>query len=272
MVDVVLGSDGLPITKVGGWTIEKHERLVRYVTITRAVRRMFTKTETTYIELFCGPGRSVIEEIGEIVDGSPVLATRTAKDGECPYTDIHLADFEAVFAEAACKRLPSNVGRVHHYIGTAENTVDQIVKNLNPAGLHFAFLDPYKLDPLPFLIIEKLAKLKRMDILIHVSVQDFQRNLRRYMEEKGGPLDRFAPGWRSVTNDQEADRKLRIAIFQHWLSLIRALDMAPSEGIERVVGSKRQPLYWLVLVSRHSRAQEFWEKIRNVSPQGRLNL
>jgi three-Cys-motif partner protein len=272
MADVVLGDDGLPMTKVGAWTLEKHERLVRYVTITRAVRRMFAKSQATYIELFCGSGRSVIEESGEIIDGSPVLATRTAKDSGFPYTDNYLADFEAAFVEAACKRLPSNVGRVHPAIGAAENTVDQIIKKLNPVGLHFAFLDPYKLDPLPFSVIEKLAKLKRMDILIHVSVQDFQRNLRRYMEEKGGPLDRFAPGWRSVVNDQEPDRKVRMAIFQHWLTLIRALDMAPSEGIERVVGSKRQPLYWLVLVSRHNRAQEFWEKIRNVSPQGRLNL
>jgi three-Cys-motif partner protein len=201
-----------------------------------------------------------------------VLATRTAKNSGVPYTDIYLVDFETAFVDAACKRLPSNVGRVHPAIGPAENTVNQIVKNLNPAGLHFAFLDPYKLDPLPFSVIETLAKLKRMDILIHVSVQDFQRNLRRYMEEKSGPLDRFAPGWRSVVNDQEPDRTIRMAIFRHWVSLIRALDMAPSEGIERVVGSKRQPLYWLVLVSRHNRAHEFWEKIRNVSPQGRLKL
>jgi three-Cys-motif partner protein len=80
------------------------------------------------------------------------------------------------------------------------------VKDLNPSGLHFAFLDPYKLDSLPFSIIRKLAELKSMDTLIHVSIQDFQRNLQRYMKQEGGPLDRFAPGWRKFVNRRDTER------------------------------------------------------------------
>ena len=111
-----------------------------------------------------------------------------------------------------------------------------------------------------------------MDMLIHVSIQDWQRNLRRYMDENPGPLDRFAPGWRNAVNPEESDSNIRIAIFKHWLGLIRSLNMKASEGIELVTGSKNQPLYWLVLVARHNRAHEFWEKIRNISTQGRLPL
>lgn len=149
---------------------------------------------------------------------------------------------------------------MHPYVGEAEKTVDQIVARLNPYGLHFAFLDPYKLD-LPFSIISKLASCNRMDMLIHVSIHDLQRNLRIYMEEKGGPLDQFAPGWRDAVDARESDPNVRIGIFNHWLGLIRGLDMAASQGIERVAGSNNQPLYWLVLVSRHNRAHEFWDKI-----------
>jgi three-Cys-motif partner protein len=133
-------------------------------------------------------------------------------------------------------------------------------------------LDPYKLDPLPFSVIETLAKFKRMDMLIHVSIHDFQRNLHRYMNEQDGPLNRFAPGSRSVITSRDRGRTTRIKIFQHWLKLIRALHMAASDGIERVSGSNNQPLYWLVLVARHKRAHEFWHKIRNVSDQHRLCL
>ena len=165
--------------------------------------------------------------------------------------------------------MPANAGRVHPHIGEAEETIDAIAQKLNPHGLHFAFLDPYKLDPLPFSILEKLARFKRMDMLIHVSIHDFQRNLRLYMQERGGPLGRFAPGWRDVVNQKGTDRNVRIAIFKHWLALIRNLDMAASQGIdiEKVVGTNRQPLYWLVLVARHDLAHEFWNKIRNVSQQ-----
>jgi three-Cys-motif partner protein len=272
--NVEIGDDGLPRTIVGGWTLEKHERLVKYVDITRAVRRKWRNwgTETTYIELFCGPGRSRIKRTKRIIDGSPIRATQMAKESGVPYTSVYLADFNATFVDALCKRVPDGAGKVHRYVGKAETTVDQIVKDLNPKGLHFAFLDPYKLDPLPFSIIQKLAKLKSMDMLIHVSIQDFQRNLQRYMKMEDGPLDRFAPGWRRIVNRRDTERNIRVAIFKHWLGLIRKLDMQASKGfeIEKVVGKKRQPLYWLVLVARHPLAHKFWNEIRNVSEQGEL--
>jgi three-Cys-motif partner protein len=269
MTDVVIADDGLPATKVGAWTREKHERLLKYVGITRDVRRKFGNR--TYIELFCGPGRSVIEDRTEFIEGSPILAARAAKESLVPYTEIHVADSDPIFIDAVVKRLPQDVGRVCPHTGLAEQTVDEIVSRIDPYGLHFAFLDPYKLDPLPFSVIEKLAKFEHMDMLIHVSIHDFQRNLRNYMKERGGPLDRFAPGWRDAISGQDVDRNIRLKIFQHWLDLIRSLDMAASEG-ELVSGSNNQPLYWLVLVARHPLAHEFWDKIRNVSDQRRLDL
>ena len=156
MTDVVTADDGLPATKVGAWTREKHQRLLKYVGITRAVRGKFGNR--TYIELFCGPGRSVIEDRGEFIDGSPILAARAAKESSFPYTDIHIADSDPVFIDAVLKRLPQDVGRVHPHTGLAEQTVDEIVSRVDPDGLHFASLDPYKLDPLPFSVIEKLAQ------------------------------------------------------------------------------------------------------------------
>jgi hypothetical protein len=55
------------------------------------------------------------------------------------------------------------------YVGAAELTAREIVERLNPYGLHFAFLDPYNLDDLPFTVIESFSRLKRIDMLIHVS-------------------------------------------------------------------------------------------------------
>ena len=49
--------------------------------------------------------------------------------------------------------------------------------SFDTSTLHFAFLDPYNLEQLPFSIIEKLASVQRMDMLIHVSVLDLQRNI-----------------------------------------------------------------------------------------------
>jgi hypothetical protein len=46
------------------------------------------------------------------------------------------------------------------------------------------------------MLIRQPAGLNRIDMLIHVSVHDLQRNLRRYANREDSTLDRFAPGWR----------------------------------------------------------------------------
>src|SRR5947208_16894443 len=97
--------------------------------------------------------------------------------------------------------------------GSAMATVGEIVKSLDPYGLHFAFIDPYNLNDLDFSVIEQLASLQRMDMLIHVSAQDLQRNLRRNIERADGALDRFAPGWREQVDSNAPDNAVRAAIF-----------------------------------------------------------
>ena len=81
---------------------------------------------------------------------------------------------------AAEKRIIHAGGSPTPEVGSAEDTVVRIVKKLNPYGLHFAFLDPFNLEDLPFSVIKALSGLKRIDLLIHVSAQDLQRNLHSY--------------------------------------------------------------------------------------------
>ena len=53
-----LDDDGLPLDEVGAWAKEKHERLRRYVDISRGARRKFARGGTTYVDLYCGTGRA----------------------------------------------------------------------------------------------------------------------------------------------------------------------------------------------------------------------
>ena len=46
-----------------------------------------------------------------------------------------------------------------------------------------AFLDPYNLGTLSFELFVELAKLKRIDVIAHVSLHDLQRNADRYTSE-----------------------------------------------------------------------------------------
>ena len=86
----------------------------------------------------------------------------------------------------------------------------KIVQSLDQYGLHLAFLDPYNLGTLSFDLFVELAKLKRIDVIAHVSLSDLQRNADRYTSEAYDEFDKFAPGWRenvSTDMNQNASRR-----------------------------------------------------------------
>jgi len=261
--------DGLPLVCVGAWAEEKHARIRKYVDISRAVRRKFIKGKggATYIDIFCGPGRARVRETTRIIDGSALVAAKEAIESTTPFTELHIADSNQSFLSAAVTRLGRLGVVTKAYSGTSWDTAGQIAAVLPQFGLHFAFLDPYDLKSLPFSVIEQLTNFRRMDILVHVSAQDLQRNLRRYIESNQSPLDSFAPRWRQTIDKMDRDTNIRRKIFHHWLELIRACDMQPAQGVEEVTGTRNQHLYWLVFVARHKLALRFWEEIRNVTVQ-----
>ncbi len=265
-----LDDDGLAVSEAGEWTREKHARLRRYVDAAHGARRRF-RGRTTYIDLYCGPGRVRLRESGEVADGSPLVAWEAGGRHGDQFAEFVIADHEPASVAAAKQRLESRGAKVRAYAGKAEHVVGQVAEGLDPGGLHFAFLDPYNLDDLPFAVIQRLARLKRMDLLIHVSAMDLKRNLRMYLDAAGGtPLDRFAPGWREAVDRNQRDELIRLAVLDHWQGLIARLGTSADERVEGIENSKGVDLYWLVLVARSDLAHKLWGEIANVTPQGRL--
>jgi three-Cys-motif partner protein len=267
--------DGRPREIVGEWARDKHARLAKYLDISRAVRARFVgkgNAGASYIELFSGPGRVRLKDTGEVRHGSPLVAWTEASRSQTAFTQVHIADADGRLVEAAATRLRTAGAPVYEEVGTAIETVERIAGKLNKYALHVAFLDPYNLGALPFEVIRRLSSLQRMDILIHVSVQDLNRNLLRYLKRAQSPLDTFAPGWRDHIEGQRSITYIRGKLFEYWRSLLRTIDMSTAEAAELVVGEKNQPLYWLAFAARHKLALEFWERIRHleVKRQGDL--
>jgi three-Cys-motif partner protein len=271
----MLDDDGLPLDEVGPWAKEKHERLRKYVDISRGARRKFVQGEggATYVDLYCGSGRAIIRDTNERIDGSPLVAFRCARDRGVPFTEVHIADESSELCSAAEHRIVRAGCTPKAQVGIAEVTARRIVDQLNLHGLHFAFLDPFNLKDLPFPVIETLAQLKRIDLLIHVSAQDLQRNLHSYIAPGDTRLERFAPGWRNFVSLEQSQHGIRASLLAYWASKMEALDLPPAQHAELVSGStKNQRLYWLVFVSRSDFAKSLWDKIRNVSGQGELSF
>jgi three-Cys-motif partner protein len=266
-------SDGLLADSVGPWASEKHERLSKYVDSYRSARAMFLPPKGTggaaYIELFSGPGRSLVDGAGYFIDGSPLVAFKAAQLSGTKFSELHFNDLDSENIDALRQRIAQLGGAAQFYNEAASTAVDRITYALNPTGLHFAFLDPYNLESLPFSIIQKLATLSRMDMLIHVSIFDLQRNLRRYLNERR-VLDSFMPGWHDAVDVNRGDQAVRTALLRHWLGLIKGLGTTPADGIELVSATGGQRLYWLVFVSAHPLGRKLWNDISNVNNQGRL--
>lgn len=266
-------ADGLPTDIVGPWASEKHERLRKYVDAYRSARAMFLPPRgrggASYIELFAGPGRSQVEGAGHFIDGSPLVAIKAAQRSGARFSELHFNDLDADNVGALRQRITNLGAAAQIYNDKAETAVDHVIQSLNPTGLHFAFLDPYNLESLPFSIIKRLARLNRMDMLIHVSIFDLQRNLRRYLSD-GRILDSFMPGWRDVVDANRGDQAVRTDLLRHWLGLIKSLGTTPADGIELVSATGGQRLYWLVFVSAHPLGRKLWDDISNVNHQGRL--
>lgn len=259
--------DHLPREIVGDWAQEKHERLRHYINISRAARRKF-EGNSSYIELYCGPGRSRIKGTQTVIEGSAVAAASEALK-RVPFGHIHIGDLEPANV-AACEARLAQAGssNVTSYAGKAEETAATITGSLSKSGLHLAFLDPYSIEALPFDVIRHLATLPKMDIMIHVSLMDLQRNVKRLMAS--GALTRFAPGWERSVDPRLRNDLLVLAVFRHWRGLLRGLGLEVGDNVERVTGKKNQPLYWLVLAGFHPLASQFWDEVSNVEPQTRL--
>ena len=184
-----------------------------------------------------------------------MVAFKAGRASGHPFSEMHLSDLEAQNSSALAQRIKALGGAATTYVGDANVVVDQVMSAINPYGLHLAFLDPFSLAQLPFSIIERMLRVKRMDKIIHVSLQDLQRNFDTH-SRVGESLDIFAPGWRDAVDVNQSTAALRAAFIEYWLETIRSSGTHPATGKPLIVGEKNQRLYWLVFLSSNPLGHE----------------
>ena len=270
---LIHGDDGLPANEVRIWAKEKHDYLRRYVDICREVRKKYLgigKGGAAYFDLFCATGRARIKDTEEWIEGSAVAAWNTSVTGGAPFSAIYVSDIDEESLDACVTRLRALGAPVIPIHARAVDAAQQMVSSVNRHGLHFAFIDPYNLGALDFNIIERLAKLKRMDMMIHLSIMDLQRNLRAYIKADESVLDAFAPGWRGAVDTTGSQRVVRQRVIQYWRDQVANLGVWASTEHRLIAGERNQPLYHLLLAAGHQLAHKFWATA--VNPEGQKEL
>ncbi|WP_346281641.1 three-Cys-motif partner protein TcmP [Burkholderia cenocepacia] len=250
--------DGLPAMVVGRWvTDEKHRIVKRYIDACWAARQKFT-SQRTYIDLFAGTGRVKIKHTQTFLDGGPLAAWRIAQQRPGTFSDFFAADANAEYLAACNKRLSGLGAPVRSVVGRANETIDWVMPQLSQSGFHLAMLDPFNAGHLHYSIIERLASMPTIDIVVHLSTGDIQRNIASGLESGESSLDSFAPGWRHVVSRQSSKQEMRHAFISHWRRLVEMTGMKVCDTMYPVRNSKESTMYWLCLLSRHPLAEKLW--------------
>jgi three-Cys-motif partner protein len=262
-----LGDDGLVVEKVGAWAKTKHKLLTDYIRASGGARSHYNeRSGAAYIDVFSGPGRLLIRDTNDYIDGSPVAAYKQGLASRAPFSSIEVSDQDQECLGAADVRLRSINAPVVATPGPALEAMKRIVESIHPNGLHFAFLDPHNLGALSFELFRILARLKHIDVIVHISIADLQRNVDRYTSDDYDQFDAFAPGWRGDINFKTMNQTtLRSAILNYWSDHVAALGLTKAKHSELIKGPGNQRLYWLCLLSRDRLAHKLWHAVSSAA-------
>jgi len=279
---LALGADGLPVQCVGVWVEDKYFFLETYLNASCEARRKFAdRNNAVFIDLFSGPGKCIIRiEKKEILSGG----MRALQRDEAPFNELFFFDISKTNTEGLLSRL-NNRADSHVKCGDSNALVSELVSLLLQKyyRYHFVFIDPFGPDNLKFNTLKELARLDRMDMLIHFPIGAIKRNLPSWKKKTNTILDEFLGTdiWRSKIEKVPVNQifKTLIDVFKEQLKTIgypeKGLKLVSSEkdiyvGLPTVSvrNTKDVDLYVLILASKHPLAQKIWTSIIKMSPNG----
>jgi len=268
--DFTAASDGLPARKVEPWAKDKLHYLSRYIdAFTTAMK---DKWRLVYIDLFSGPGRSVITDTGEEILGSPFLAL----EAKTPFTQLFFNDINPEATLALAKRVGTRSDVV---ISTADCNAAAIDAGARlfadpDAGrtLGLAFIDPTAFH-IGFDAIAVLTQARRVDVIITVMTS----YMKRFMDRAsfGSALDQYfgSPDWRDMVDSKSDGEKITSRrLLDHYEGKLRLLGYAHFDDGVRVVNSKESTIYHLVLASRHPLATKLFGAISKKDRAGQFRM
>lgn len=271
---LVLGLDDLPVQCVGPWVKDKYYYLERYLNASCEARRKFSdRGNAVFIDLFTGPGKCVIKDENREIDSG---ALRVLNREEAQFNESFLFDINADNVKALDKRIDKKFN-YHAKCGDSNILVKDLMQKLLKKyyRYHFVFIDPFNPSNLKFSTLAELARLDRIDMLIHFPIMAIRRNWKSWVKKKNTILDDFlgTKEWRDKITSLSEDRifDLLINIYKDGLSKIGCkfvFDLRPVV----IKNTKNAPLYDLILASKEPLAQKIWNTVINRSPNGQKSF
>jgi three-Cys-motif partner protein len=253
--DWVQGPDGLPARVVGPWVDDKVHYVDRYASIF-ATGMKNAWPRRGYLELFAGPGLSVVRGTDRLVDGSAIRAL----DRE--FTDYVYVDLDPVAVDALRQRIASRAlgtRRVEVLDPMDCNASVPSIRGLVPSGaLTLAFIDPtnwqVRLDT-----VAALADHRRVDLLMTFHTGSM---VRMGLVEDTSRLDAFfgTDAWRAaLTRPRWEKARVLLETYNRQLEPL-GYDPSCHQYAVPVLNSRGRAIYQLVLFTKNERGVEFWRE------------
>ena len=272
---LVLGEDNLPVQCVGPWVEDKYFYLERYLNASCEVRRKFSdKSNAVFIDLFTGPGKCVIKDSCVEINAGVLRALNRE---EAQFNETFLFDISKNNIAALEKRIDPGYNR-HIRHGDSNVLTHQLVDNLleHPyKRYHFVFIDPFGPDGLKFKTLIELARLDRVDMLIHFPIMAIRRNWKLWVKKENTILDEFlgTREWRDKISSLSRDKifNLLINLYKKELSRIGCVFVYGLRPVS-IKNTMNAPIYDLILVSKNPLAQKIWNTVINKTPNGQKSF
>jgi three-Cys-motif partner protein len=266
-----IASDGLPARPTGAWVHDKKYYLERYLSIfTRGVGPKW-RGKLCYVDLFSGPGRSIIRQAAEEVEGSPFVALN------CEFAKYIFVDVPEVIHSLDVRlRGHPKLARISLIPGDCNEVIEEVRAAAPADHLTLAFIDPTGLQ-ISFRTIQRLVQDRKVDLLMTIQFgMGIRMNLRQYSQSESNALTSFMgnDSWRPDVEEGGTPSLIGHRISSRYIDQLRQLGYETVQNREITVRSDQNNLllYFIVLASRHPRGQDFWRKITQIGPSGQRHL
>jgi three-Cys-motif partner protein len=267
---LTIASDGLPARLTGQWVHGKKYYLSRYLDImTRGVGGKW-EGKLSYVDLFSGPGRSVIRDTREDVEGSPILSLR-----------YHFARYVFVDVPEVLSSLKKRLSghpkfpRISFVEGDCNVVIDAVRAESPADHLTLAFIDPTGLQ-IQFRTIRRLVHNRKMDLLMTIQFgMGIRMNLPLYVKAEGTTLTAFMgnAGWRDDIDAGGSASRVARRILNRYLRELRAIEYRTVRDREiDIRNDQNLLLYFMVLASRHPLGAKFWREATKIEWTGQRFL
>jgi three-Cys-motif partner protein len=273
-VDSVL--DNLQMRCVGEWAYEKIYWLVQYFGIfSKGMHKRWQGLN--YIELCSGPGRCVVRNTGEEIDGTSLAILNNPNSQylqKVIFIDLNQNAVNILNKRIEKLGIQSKAKAVVGNYAKSEDII-ALLKGLSQNCLNLAFIDPTQCD-IPFETITAIVNnIPNLDLLINVSIgTDINRNIKQAVLDAS--YVNVRKKYELFLGDESFFRQASVmsAAQKGSMQELRKLFSEAYSNKLNALGFKFRDIkpvkqyYYLLFASKNKTGLEFWKKACTYTPDG----